>query len=383
VTTVLHLIESSEPGGAEKILASLVQKLDPERFRSVVALLDDGWLYTELVKGGHETHVLPQKRGLDAGWVGRCADLIRRYNVRLVHAHEFAMNVYGGIAARRVNVPIIATVHGTLYAGEKWRRRLAYRLVARYADRMVAVSDDVKRFLVERVGVQPAHLTTIHNGIDTTAFEPPGQKDTIRRELGISEGSPVIGTTGALRPVKGHTYLLKAMHGVVKEFPGATLVIAGEGPLLKELQDEAIKLGIEQNVRFLGFREDVAALLECMDVFVLPSLSEGFSLSLLEAMGAGKPVVATDVGGNAEALGGGTGLLVPAQDPDGLAARLILLLRDQHLARRLASGARRRVREHFGLDRMVKSYRDLYESALLKVILFKWCLWQTAELLSA
>jgi glycosyltransferase involved in cell wall biosynthesis len=206
VKTVLHLIESSEPGGSETIVASLVQNQDAKQFRPVVGLLEDGWLCEKLVKGGVTTHVIPQKRGLDARWIGECIRLIRQYDVRLVHTHEFTMNVYGVLAARLVDLPTIATVHSRLYAGDKWHRRFAYRLVGRYtADRMVAVSEDLKRFLVEHIGVGSANLCRIYNGIDTAAFAPRGQQAQIRRELGIAENSVVIGTTGALRPIKGHT----------------------------------------------------------------------------------------------------------------------------------------------------------------------------------
>jgi glycosyltransferase involved in cell wall biosynthesis len=276
------------------------------------------------------------------------------------------MNTYGCLAALLGRIPIITTVHGKAYYGDKWRRRLAYRCVARSSFRMVAVSEDIRRFLVQEVGVRPDRVSTIYNGIDVKAYYPSERGATVRGELGIAPAAPVIGMVGSLYPVKGHTYLLQAAVRVVKAFPLAVFLIVGRGGLLDQLREQAQQLGIGAHVRFLGFSEDIPPLLQAMDIFALPSLSEGLSLSLLEAMAAGKPAVATAVGGNPEVvLHEETGFLVPSQDVEALACRIISLLKDQAMAHQFGVHGQRRALETFSVEHMVNAYQDLYQEALL------------------
>ena len=155
---------------------------------------------------------------------------------------------------------------------------------------------------------------------------------------------------------------------VVKEFPDATCFFAGRGELLGQLKAEAAELGIEENVKFLGLRQDVPELLQELDIFVLPSLSEGLPLSVLEAMAAGKPVVATDVGGIREAvIDEHTGFLVPAEDPQALSEKILCLLRDRELASRFGEAGRKRVEQVFSLKTMIKGYEELYDETSLKI----------------
>lgn len=345
------------------MLVDLVERLDPSRYRSLVCLLKEGWLSRRLESRGIETVVLPQKEGsLDPGWVFRLRNLLRSRDVDLMHSHEFAMNAYGALASLVSGVPLIATVHGKGYYADRWRRRTAYGLVARRG-RMVAVSRDVKRHLVERVGIPEDRVRTIPNGIDSRLYRGgAGVRERVRRELGLDEGRPVVGAVGNLYPVKGHSFLVEAAARVRRELPSAAFLIAGEGALLEPLRRRARELDCD--VRFLGFREDVPDLLQALDVFVLPSLSEGLPLSVLEAMAAGRAVVATAVGGIPElVLPGETGLLVPPSDPEALARAILALLRDRDLAEKLGSLGRERVEEEFSLNGMVESYHGLYASA--------------------
>jgi glycosyltransferase involved in cell wall biosynthesis len=226
---------------------------------------------------------------------------------------------------------------------------------------MVAVAEDVRRFLADRIGVPREKLRTIYNGIDVKTACCADDGVRVRHELGIPERTPVLGTIANLYPVKGHTFLLKAAAEVARAVPLAVWLLAGRGRLLGELEDEARRLGIADQVRFLGFRDDAAALLQAVNVFILPSLSEGLPVAVLEAMAAGKPVVATDVGGNREVIvDGQTGFLVPPRDAGALAARTITLLTDKSLADRYGAEGQARVREEFSLERMVSAYEELY-----------------------
>jgi glycosyltransferase involved in cell wall biosynthesis len=280
-----------------------------------------------------------------------------------MHAHEFAMNTYGSIASAITRIPIITTVHGKNYYHDKWRRRLAYRFVSKQS-RMVAVSEDIKKFLIKEIGIKNGRITTIYNGINLNLYRPDNnQRYKVRKELGINNNQPLIGTIGNLYPVKGHTYLLKAMAIVKKMCPVIKLLITGRGRLLDELKREAIKLDIEKNVNFLGFREDIPSLLQAIDIFVLPSISEGLPLSALEAMACEKPVVATNVGGVPEVIiNGKTGFLVSPWNSEALAEKILLLLRNKNMANHFGRAGRARVEKEFNLEIMIQRYQELYES---------------------
>jgi sugar transferase (PEP-CTERM/EpsH1 system associated) len=358
---VLHLCESSDTGGAESVLISLVERLDKSRYSSMVCLLSEGWLKTQLEKRQVETVVIPQLRSLDVAWLFRLYRLLKDREIHVMHSHEFATNVYAGFLSRLTGVPLVATAHGKNYYGDKWRRRAAYRFVARQAT-MVAVSHDLKRFLVERIGIPPGSIRVVHNGIDLSRYAVHDENHVVRAELGISAGQRVIGTVGNLFAVKGQTYLLRACKAVASAYPNCVLLVAGEGEQLGPLEKEAFDLGIAGDVKFLGFRDDVPSLLQAMEVFVLPSLSEGLPLSILEALALQKPVVATNVGGIPEIVeDGATGYLVPPRNPEALADKILLLLRDPQIAANIGQAGRKKVEKDFGLEQMVREYQSLYD----------------------
>ncbi len=304
---------------------------------------------------------MPQAGTIDLRWVAKMATFVRQRRVDIMHAHEFAMNTYASIVSACTGVPLVATVHGKNYYTERWRRRAAYRFVARHAV-MVAVSEDIRTFLQSAAGVDPGRIVVIQNGIDCARFRPdPTRRLDARSELGLSPTQVVLGAIGMHYPVKGHRYLVRAMELVRRHHPDTVLLLAGDGPVRVELERDVARSSLEGNVRFLGFYEDVERLLQALDVFVLPSLSEGLPLALLEAMACGKPVVATAVGGVPEVVShGATGLLVPPADPEALAASILLLVQDAALSARLGPSARADVERRFGLARMVQRYETLY-----------------------
>ena len=358
---VLHLCESSDTGGAESVLISLVEGLDKNRYSSVVCLLSDGWLRVELEKRQIETVVIPQPHSFDVPWLVRVYRLLKDRGIHLMHSHEFATNVYASLLSRVTGIPVVTTAHGKNYYGDKWRRRLAYRFVARQSV-MVAVSNDLKRFLAQRVGIPPGRIRVVHNGIDLSRYKAQQSCHAVRAELGISASQRVIGTVGNLFAIKGQTYLLRACKALASTYPNFVLLVAGEGEQLGALKKEASDIGIAGNVKFLGFRNDVPALLQSMEVFVFPSLSEGLPLSLLEALALQKPVVATNVGGIPEIVEDGvTGYLVPPRNPEALVDKILLLLHNPQIAANMGRAGRKKVEEDFGLEQMVLKYQSLYD----------------------
>jgi glycosyltransferase involved in cell wall biosynthesis len=359
--TVLHLSSSSGAGGAEAVVISVAAGLDPARFRSVVCLFRDGWLRERCEALGLETHILRMRGALDLGWFRRFTSLLRNRQVSVIHAHEFGANTWGTMAGRLAGVPIVATVHGRSYFADCARRRLAYRMVSRTAT-MVAVSEDVRRFAVDAAGASSDRVRVVHNGIGPQAPVPPEVILRTGRELGIRRGERVVTVVGSLYPVKGHRYLIEAVPQILAACPATVFLIAGRGDCEAVLREQARSLGVEAQVRFLGLRRDVPTLLELGDVFVQPSLSEGLSIAILEAMAAARPVVTTRVGGNPElVIDGETGLLVEPADAGALASAVSRLLSDPAERRRLGAAGLARVQTCFSIDKMVGQYQSIYD----------------------
>lgn len=363
-TTLLIVTTSYGPGGAERMITTLSSTLNRDQHRVIVGLSRPGWLQDECRRLNVETRVISLEGPFHIQWLKTCFELIRSEKVALVHAHEFSAIVYGWIVTRLAGVPFVGTIHGKNYFWEKLRRRLAYRIISR-SGRLVAVSEDLKRFVMSAIGLPEARIQVIYNGIESNFPVSDGNVDRCRAELNLKPGDPVIGAIGSLYPVKGHQYLLDAMPALIRQHPNVTLLLIGSGDLEVPLKEQAKRLRIEQQVRFLGLRGDIPRLLAVMDVFVLPSLSEGHSLALMEAMLAGRPVVASRVGGNAElVLEGETGILVPSKDPYALTEALHQLLDNRTMREAFGHQATRRVQQQFSARLMTDGYKRLYNDLL-------------------
>jgi len=346
------------------IVKGLASSLDPSRFRSIVCLFRPGWLYDASRDQGVPTSIIGINGAIDLRWARAFSALVRKERVAVIHAHEFTANAYGSFMGRIMGVPVVATVHGKNYYAEQVKRRMAYRYVSRVS-RMVAVSEDLKQFIVRRVGVAENRVNVIYNGVELAGPPPLDQLSAIRADLRLGEFDHVIGAVGSLYPVKGHIHLIRALPDILRACPRTLLLVVGRGELEQALKAEVAKWDLDSRVRFLGFRNDVPALLSLFDVFVLPSLSEGLSMALLEAMAAGKPVVATRVGGNSElVLDGDTGFLVDAESPESISDRVVAILRDRQQAARMGDRGRRRVRDKFSFRAMVDHYQSYYAQAM-------------------
>jgi glycosyltransferase involved in cell wall biosynthesis len=210
-------------------------------------------------------------------------------------------------------------------------------------------------------------VQVIYNGVDEAPETDLAKTSQYKRDLGLSEDELVVGVVGNLYPVKGHSYLLDAVPQILKAYPKTTFLLIGRGELEVPLKTKVKTLGIEEKVRFLGLRHDVPKLLAVMDVFAMPSLSEGLSIALLEAMTAGKPVVVTRVGGNPElVVEGQTGYLVPAGDAQSLAEAILALLGDSNRAKMFGMRAKHIVEERFTLAHMAEQYLKLYQAITQK-----------------
>jgi glycosyltransferase involved in cell wall biosynthesis len=358
----LQLIETGGPGGAERMLVDLSRGLSPE-CRATIGLRKPGWLASQAAAAGVPVAALDAAG--DLGVVGQVRAAVRGGRIDVIHAHEFYMSAVGAAVSRLTGVPLVVTVHGKSYYPDRRRRRWLYRLVAMQARGVVTVSQDLRRFFSRTVSISEDRVRVVYNGIDTGRPAQAGRDPALLAGCGVPPDARIVGAVGNLYAVKGHGGLIRALPAIVRQHPGARLVILGRGPLRDRLEAEARALGVGDRVHLLGYRDDVAKWLGAMDVFASASLSEGLPLSVLEAMAAAKPVVVTDVGGMPEIVRDGeTGFVVPAADPEALAEKISALLASPALAGELGAAGRRRVREAFSLDGMVARYRDLYRLAL-------------------
>lgn len=359
---LVHLLQGLEIGGLEMIVVHLLEALDPSRYRVQVVCYDQpGPLAHRLGRCGIPSCLLKRRPGVDMGYIFRLARYLAAVRPDILHLHNPTAFFYGTLAGRLARVPaIIYTEHGRDLASSK-HNKILHRVLGRMVDQVVAVSES-GRYLLEQEGVPAGRILTLHNGIDARRFMAPADSRGVRAHLGFEEDQPLIGIVARLDPVKNHASLLRAMQRVIDTYPDAALLVIGDGPLRKDLEGLAAGLGLGRGIRFLGTRDDVPELLGALDVLVLCSLSEGLSVSLIEECAAGKPVVATAVGGNAEIVEHGrTGLLVPPGDDGALAGAIIDLLDDPQRASSLGQAARRKFLAEFTLERMVSRYVEIYE----------------------
>jgi len=359
---ILHLITRLPIGGAERLLVDVVRRLDPARFDSVVCCIQaKGALADELEGAGVAVHCLNRMRSkrFDWGAVRDLRRLIRSERIALVHSHLYHANLYGRIAAWLAGVPAVATVHN-VYTRSKLHRRLLNRFLSRKSVRVIAVSGEVRDDLVGRDGIDPRRVATIHNGIDLGRVESALTREQARARLGIPAGAIAIGCIGRLEEQKGHRFLLEAC----AQLPGIRLLIAGDGRLRQDLESRAAALDIASRTTFLGARSDVADILRALDICVMPSLWEGLSIAMLEAMAAGLPLVISDVSGVAQAFGEeDCGIRVPPRDVAALAQAMQDLAQSPERRRALGEAGRRRVRAEFDIEVMIRRLTAVYEDA--------------------
>jgi len=366
IKNILHFTETSYPGGSETILAYIAKNLNPERYRSLVCVIASGWLTEHLDKIGVRYVIVDNKRPYDPKFLFELTRLIRTEKIDLVHAHEFVTDFYGSVAARLTGRKAVGMIHGKGYFTDKPSRRLAFKFAVGSCNRMIAVSHDLKEYLAHELTIgNKDRIQVIHNGIDLDKYVVGRADANLKAQLGIPADAFVAGTVGSLHEVKGLHYLLEAARQVACAHPNFRLLVTGKGPLEDDLKKAAAELGISDKVEFLGFRDDVPEILKLLDVYLCSSISEGLSLSILEAMAVGKAVVATNVGGNPELIvHGQNGYLVPSCDSPALAEKIISLIGDNNLRESFGKAGREIADRNFSLRAMVAKYEDLYEELL-------------------
>jgi sugar transferase (PEP-CTERM/EpsH1 system associated) len=371
---VVHIVHRLDVGGLENGLVNLINHLPAARYRHAIVCLTEATDFRRRIRRADvEVHALGKRPGKDPGAYWRLWKLLRALRPNIVHTRNLATLDCQFVAA-------LAGVRGRVHGEHGWdvydlhgtssRYRLLRRAAARVVGRFVTMSRDLERWLVRDVGVPARNVTQIYSGVDAARFHP---RTGLRGSFGPAgfsdERSFIVGTAGRLEPVKDPLMLLQAFIALLERQPElrerARLVFIGDGALRGELETRIARAGVASLCWLTGSRDDVPALLRGLDVFALPSLNEGISNTILEAMATGLPVVATRVGGNAELVREGTtGALCAACDPQAMASALLEYTARPDLARRHGAEARAVVERDFGLTRMVQDYAAVYERVL-------------------
>src|SRR4051812_16145780 len=351
-------------GGAEEMVLNLVQHL-PSRFEPMVCCINQaGPIGEEIRKTGTPVAVLGLTPGLRRPWdVAGIRHYLRETKPTIVHTFLLTASLYGRLAAILEHVPIVIGTEVNIYERKRAHHVLAERLLMSKTNRVIVSANSVRDFYVDQVHVDPAKIDVLYNAVDWKSIQPTKSRDAMRGSLGLAPNAKVAGVIARLTEQKGHRFLFQAL--TTPALADVQLVVVGDGELRDALKAEVQDLGIASRVHFLGARRDLGDLLSAMDVFVMPSLWEGLPLSMILAMGAAMPVVATEVAGIPEiVVDGETGWLVPAGNSLALATALADVFADRVRAAAMGRAARDYVLPRFGIDGYVNAVAGLYDRLL-------------------
>jgi glycosyltransferase involved in cell wall biosynthesis len=354
------MLESDGPGGAEIMLLHLAEGLREGGYGICPVLPDNGpgWLGRQFTSRGFVPETFTLRRPVDWKCVRGLMRLFDRREVDLVHSHEFTMAVYGAAACGLSGRPHVITMHGNRRFGDEWRRRAALGWAVKRSRGTAAVSGVLARFMEDRLKLRHGSVDVVPNGISFTA----GNGALVRASLGLGGEEPLIIAVGNLYPVKGHIVLMRALARLAEERPELRwqAAVAGRGQEEGALRAFVAERGLTSRIHLLGYRTDVPDILAAGDIWVMPSLSEGLPIALLEAMLARKAIVASAVGAIPDLLADGAGRLVPPGDDVAMTAELASLLERPAERVALAEEAYRRADRGYRREQMVAAYMSLY-----------------------
>jgi len=367
---IVYLITSTNVGGAEKAILQLIRNLDRQEFKIYVCSVKkpgpfaqalaaeaDGFFSLNLAENGGAAALINFLPGLLL-----LIRLLRRISPAILHCFLFRANLLGRIAGSIAGVPVVISSVRVIEAGSVFKNAID-RLTAALTDKYIAVSDAARAYTIKHSNVSPQKIITIYNGIDSrnTCLEAP----VSRRDLAVDEKDVVLAIIGRLHKQKGHLLLLEALPFILPKAPRTRVLFCGAGREEARLREIVAHRGLAEHVRFLGLIENASQILPHIDVLVLPSLWEGMPHVVLEAMAAGRPVVASRIAGMGELVEDGkTGILFRSGDPRSLAEALLKLITNRELARTMGDAARERVMKNFQLKETVQKTVRLYHKLL-------------------
>ena len=360
---VIEILATGTNGGAQEHLFGLMSRLDTSRFDASIVALSAGSAVRKLERAGFPVTLIEEHD--DAAAVASLASFLVRVRPDVVHTHMYRADVIGAkavLAMTSAGHPrpyLVSTVHSSRVRSADDRETL--RCLTPEIDQLIAVSKSiVAKIADERPGLAPVEL--IYNGVDLSRYDDQEPNCELREQFGMEPGSQVVGVVARLEPEKGHQTLIDAWPHVLRSVPDAYLMVVGEGSMRDSLEARAAANRVAHRVLFTGRRDDIPAVTATFDVAVLPSHREAQGLSILEAMALSRPVVASDVGGIPEMIEDGvTGVLVPHDQPEALAAAIVRLLNDHAYADTIAKAGHDLVHDRFCIELMVRAIEDIYE----------------------
>lgn len=363
-----HVVNSLNPGGAERIVIEMSTECARDFNVEVICLNTPGAWAEELRMRGVPVHTLWRQPGFDASMPGKLTSHFRRNRTRIIHAHQCTPWFYSALSRLASSEPrLLLHEHGRFFPEVENRLRACVnrRLIRKLTHRFVAVSHDIRQRLSRYEGLDAEQIEVIHNGVAAAPKLTEPQRRALRRELGFADTEFVVGTVGRFDPIKNLPMLISSLAAAATHVTAVRGLLVGDGVVFNDLQAQIAAAGMSERIRLAGYRRDAAQLVQCLDLFVLPSLSEGTSMALLEAMDAAVAVAVTDVGGNPEiVLNGVTGWTVPSGAVEALSA--VIIEAAGNVARRaaLARAGQQRFMDSFSWSRMMAAYRALYDELL-------------------
>jgi glycosyltransferase involved in cell wall biosynthesis/predicted O-methyltransferase YrrM len=369
ILKILHVIHSSELSGPQRHLLDIAKSIDRDRFSMEVAC-PEGWLSKELEKNNVRTYSIALKDGFSINSLLSLFRIARKGSYDIIHAHMGRTGLYAKLVGVLTGKPVILTEHLVAH-DHSWiknpvKKRLhliGHKLSNRMAKLIIAVSEVARDAYIERQGVSPDKIITMYNFVDTDLFVEEEKTKKIRKELGIGRDNLVVGFLGRLDWSKGLRTVIDTADGL----KGIKFLIVGDGDAREELRDEIKRKGIERDFILTGLRKDVPAIMKAMDIFVFPTTApyESFGIVVIEAMAAGLPVIASDIGPVREIINDSeNGILVPMKDPAALRSAIKRLIKDQDLMKRLGEEGRRTCLERFSLEKAINKIEAIYEKIL-------------------
>lgn len=365
---IVQVLHSLECGGAERLALRLAQGLAPDYRTTFICLDARGPLATEAEQGSFDVHVLYRRAGLDWSCRRRLHYLFNQIRPAVVLAHQYTPFFFSSLARGLSSSPPIIFVEHGRHVPDPWKphRILANRLLLRRRDLVIAVAESVKRAVISKEGIASKRILVIPNGIDPVPyFAAAATRDDTRRELGLTHDDVAIIHVARLDPLKDHDTAITAVEKLGND--RVRLLIVGDGPEETRIRHRVNQSPIREKCRLLGYRRDIPRLLAAADVFLLSSVSEGLPVTILEAMAAALPIVATDVGDVSKAVAdGATGFLVPPRQPETMAKALQALCASPPLRRQLGLAGRNLLLTQFTEETMHAAYRKLIENTINK-----------------
>jgi glycosyltransferase involved in cell wall biosynthesis len=358
---LMHIVYSTGVGGSEKIALELISRGNRSLFNvSVCCLALKGAMHDQFEAAAVQIFLLDKTAGVDLNLFWRLFRLLKKQKTDIVHTHDNSTIFYGTLASRLAGVKrVVNTEHGGMYFESK-RKQAMNGWLWKLNDKVVCVSDAVKRDVQAMAKIND-RAVTIHNGVDLPGFDLSTDKRAARKELGLAADDFVVCTVGRLNRVKNQRMFLEAAKKMIKIFPCAKFILAGDGPERINLENYVRETGISAGVVFLGPRRDIPVVLRASDCFALTSDYESFGLAVVEAMAAGVPVVATNAGGVGEIVRNGeTGILIEKNDVDALTTALLKIKNEKGFAETVVCRAKDFVTKQYGVEKMVRRYEELY-----------------------